>query len=100
MRVLFVMSVRVLFWLASRRRRSFLSSRFSLRRVLIVWWRLGHAASLYVLLTGFRASDHPSTRFGTARLREARTACLAAVFACCGVLSCAGGAIAAAISVA
>ena len=59
-----------------------------------------YAASLYALLTRFHAPDHPSTRFAAAGLREARTACLAAVFASLGVLSCAGGAIAAAITLA
>lgn len=60
----------------------------------------GRAASLYALLTGFHAPDHPSMRFGAARLRGARTARLAGVFVGGGVLSCAGGAIVAAISVA
>lgn len=45
----------------------------------------GRAASLYALLTGFHASDHPSTRFAAARLREARTARLVWVFAGVGV---------------
>lgn len=53
----------------------------------------GRVASLYALLTGFHAPDHPSMRFGAARLRGARTARLAVVFACCGVSWCAVGVI-------
>ena len=88
LRVLSVMSVRVLFWLRLRCRRPFLLSRVSWRRVPIVWWRLGHAASLYALLTGFHASDHPSTRFVAARLRGARTARLVGVFVGGGMFRC------------
>ena len=70
------------------------------RRVLIAWRRLGRAASLYALLTRFRAPTPPRVRFAPARPPTGRTARLAGVFACGGVLWCAGGAIAAAISVA
>lgn len=48
-------------------------------------WR---AASLYALLTTFRVSDHPSTRFAAARLREERTACLVAAFVGGGMFRC------------
>lgn len=60
----------------------------------------GRAASLYALLTGFRAPDHPSTRLAAVRPSMGRTVRLAVVFACGGVLSCAGGAIVAAIPLA
>ena len=100
LRALSVMSVRVLSWLRPRCRRSFLLSLASWRRVLIAWWRLGHAASLHALLTRFLAPTPPSMLFAAARPSMGRTARLAAVFACCGVLLCAGGAIAAAIPLA
>ena len=48
----------------------------------------GRAASLYALLTGFHAPDHPSTRFAATRLREARTACLEVVFVGGGMFRC------------
>lgn len=48
----------------------------------------GRAASLYALLTGFHASDHPSTRFAAARPRKARTARLAVVFVGGGMFRC------------
>ena len=60
----------------------------------------GRAASLYALLTAFHAPDHPSMRFAAARPSMDRTVRLAVVFVGGGVLSCAGGAIVAAISVA
>lgn len=74
MRALFAMSVRVLFWLASRRRgrpcrHGFLGGVPSVP--CAGRWR---AASLYALLTGFHAPTPPRVRFVAARLREARTA--------------------------
>lgn len=92
------MSVRVLFWLRPRCRQPFLLSRVSLRRAIFLVFGVGGAPHLlYALLTGFRAPDHPSTRLAAARPSMGRTVRLAGVFACGGVLSCAGGAIAAAI---
>lgn len=60
----------------------------------------GRAASLYALLTGFRAPNPPRVRFVPTRPPTGRTVRLAAVFAPFGVLRCAGGAIAAAIPLA
>lgn len=101
MRGLSVMSVRVLFWLRPRCRRSFLLSRVSLWRVIfLVFWVGGAPHLLYALLTRFRAPTPPSMLFAAARPSMGRTERLVGVFACGGVLWCAGGAIVAAISVA
>ena len=48
----------------------------------------------------FSHAYHSPLRFAPARPPPGRTVRLAAMFACCGVLSCAGGAIAAAIPLA
>lgn len=48
----------------------------------------GRAASLYALLTGFRASDHPSMRFAAARPSMGRTVRLAVVFVGGGMFRC------------
>ena len=100
LRALSVMSVRVLFWLRLRCRRSFLLSLASLRRAIFSLCGGGAPPLLYALLTRFRAPTPPSMLFAAARPSMGRTERLASVFACCGVLSCAGGAIAAAISLA
>ena len=101
LRGLSVMSVRVLFWLRLRCRQSFLLSLASLRRAIFLVFGVGGAPHLlYALLTRFRAPTPPSTRFAAAKPPAGRTVRLAGVFACCGVLSCAGGAIAAAIPLA
>lgn len=86
LRVLSVMSVRVLFWLRPRCRQPFLLSLVSLRRAIFLVFGVGGAPHLlYALLTSFHASDHPSMRFAAVRLRGARTARLAGVFAGVGV---------------
>ena len=101
LRGLSVMSVRVLFWLRLRCRQSFLLSLASLRRAIFLVFGVGGAPHLlYALLTRFRAPTPPSMLFAAARPSMGRTVRLAVVFACCGVLSCAGGAIAAAIPLA
>lgn len=101
MRGLSVMSVRVLFWLRPRCRQPFLLSRVSLRRAIFLVFGVGGAPHLlYALLTSFHAPTPPSMLFAAARPSMGRTVRLAGVFACGGVLSCAGGAIAAAIPLA
>ena len=100
LRALSVMSVRALFWLRPRCRAC------PCRRGClcgVTWLPDGGPVTpplLYALLTGFHAPATPSTRFGAARPREARTARLVGVFAHLGALRRAGGAIVGAISVA
>lgn len=75
----------MLFWLTSRRRgrpcrHGFLGGVSSVP--CVGRWR---AASLYALLTGFRAPAPPRVRFVAARRREARTVRLVVVFVGVGV---------------